>query len=269
MRLFFSKYLILFLTLSFISISTNIFAEETIKAKYQIEDSNIVGSQIEFEYYPESLYEVNCQIGHITDIVLKPGEEIIYIGAGDTAQWMVDQAIVNNTSHVYIKPKVSEATTNLIINSNFHSYRLIIQSTDNFYPIVKWNFNQEEQKARASIYNKQLQDDGYFDKNGVLTQRPKKLNFNYSLTKKKQITNVFIPLSIYDDGLKTYIKMQPNNKYDLPVLYNVDKAENITLVNYRIKGNLFIVDKVFEHGRLMFTNKAYIDFKATKKKDEK
>lgn len=240
-----------------------------IKPIYQkSQDAQIVGSQAEFVYHNESLYEVNCQIGHITDITLRPSEEITYIGAGDTAQWMVDKAIVVDTAHVYIKPKVSDVSTNIIINTTHHSYRLLLNSTDNYYPIVKWSFADEEEKNNALIQSDKLKADGYKDKNGYLVARPKKLNFAYKITKKKNITDVYLPLAIYDDGLKTYIKMQPNNKYDLPVLYHVDKAKKVTLVNYRIRGNLFIADRVFQHGRLIYTNKSSIDFVECKK-DEK
>ena len=79
-------------------------------------------------------------------------------------------------------------------------------------------------------------------------------------------TNVKVKL---DDGVRTYIEM-PKNRYDLPVLYNVDDMddEKLTLVNYRIKGKYYIADRVFNHARLQYTSKLYVDI-YPKEGDEK
>ena len=233
-----------------------------VKATYTHDDANISGSQLTFEYLPQSLYEVNCKTGHIKDIILKPGETIQYIGAGDTAQWMVDNTVVDGTAHVYVKPKLSEITTNLIVNTEYHSYRLVLISTDTYNPIVRWNFAKEE----AEIYeDNQREKQKSLHKGTAQTNTFKKLNFNYQIERKKKLEEQFLPVSIYDDGIHTYIKMQNNNKYDLPIIYNVNRENTLTLANYRVCGNLFIVDKVFSHGRIIYTNKASVDFVAHKK----
>lgn len=237
-----------------------------VKAKYTYDDANISGSQLTFEYVPQSLYEVNCKIGHITDIILKQGETIQYIGAGDTAQWMVDNTVVDGTAHVYVKPKLTDITTNLIVNTEYHSYRLVLTSTDTYHPIVKWNFAKEDaaifEENERSKYGK-AKGDGSIRPNDF-----KKLNFNYKLDRHKNMEAHFLPVSIYDDGIHTYIKMQQNNKYDLPVVYSVSQNNELSLVNYRVLGNLFVIDRVFEHGRIFYTRKASVDFLTSKNKGE-
>lgn len=79
----------------------NTFAAEP-KAIYRIDDAELVASQLNYEYYPESLYNVDCQVGYVTDIVLKPGDSVTHIAAGDTAQWMVDSANIGNVTHIYV-----------------------------------------------------------------------------------------------------------------------------------------------------------------------
>ena len=49
--------------------------------------------------------------------------------------------------------------------------------------------------------------------------------------------------------------MPQSNKYDLPVLYNVDYENKMTLVNYRIKNGYIIADRVFRKARLCYTPK--------------
>lgn len=263
---FFSTPIIFLSVVLFVSHFSFAFAEEyqgyEVKAKYTYDDADISGSQLTFEYLPQSLYEINCKTGHITDIVLKPGENIQYIGAGDTAQWMVDNTVVDGVAHVYVKPKLTDITTNLIINTEYHSYRLVLTSTDIYHPIVRWDFTKEEAEIfEENERNKYQNIRNTNSKSDVL----KKLNFNYKLEKKKKIEDHFLPVSIYDDGIHTYIKMQQNNKYDLPVIYNVNREKVLTLTNYRVRGNLFIIDKVFTHGRIIFTNKASVDFISCKK----
>ena len=78
----------------------NTFAAEP-KAIYRIDDAELVASQLNYEYYPESLYNVDCQVGYITDIVLKPGDNVTHIAAGDTAQWMLIQQLLG-TLHIFM-----------------------------------------------------------------------------------------------------------------------------------------------------------------------
>ena len=77
---------------------------------------------------------------------------------------------------------------------------------------------------------------------------------------KKADTALF-PLKVFDDGTRTYIQMPKSNKYDLPVLYNVENIdkEKLTLVNYRIHGAYFIADRVFTHARLYYSSSVYVD----------
>lgn len=230
---------------------------EEIKPLYVYEDAKISGSQLVFEYKPESLYEAKCRPGHITDIMLKPGEEITHIAAGDTEQWLIDKARVNNITHVYVKPVREGIETNLIINTSLHSYRLLLSADTYYHPIVSWKFADEErilerQKAQAALKS--------------LTAPKVRLNFDYRLKGDKDSPLVAVPKAIFDDGTHTYIKMPDSGSYDLPVLYRVDKDKKLSLINYRVKNKLFIADRLFKHGRLSFAKDSAIDFYPTKKK---
>ena len=228
------------------------------QAVYTLPDAVTVGSVYNFEYKPESLYEINCKAGYITDIALKPGEGVVHIAAGDTSQWMVDRSTVGNVTHIYIKPKVESARTNMIINTQLHSYRLVLNATDTYTPMVSWNFTDEdaaEQEAveRSEEIRKSLRAEQQGIENGV------KLNFAYKLKKKKNVDESIYPKTIFDDGIRTYIVIPKNNRYDLPVLYNVEHDGKLTLVNYRVKGSMMIADRCFKHARLSFGSDSSVD----------
>lgn len=250
-----------------LSTATTCFAEGP-KAIYNAQDAQLSGSKVIFEYKPESLYEIDCMTGRITDICLKPGESLTHIAAGDTVQWAIDNTTVNNVTHVYIKPIKDDISTNLIINTTTHSYRLILNATDRYTPIVDWHFTDEEKASKTALIKsmelKNSKASGLYNK-GIPVKKHI-LNFNYSLKNKQAIPDTFLPVAIFDDGIHTYIRMPESNRYDLPVLYLVDTDNKMTIVNYRVKGNMFIADRTFTKGRLLFAKNVSVDFVPTKKK---
>lgn len=252
-------------TLSMIPFNNIVSATEP-KAIYRMDDADLVASQLNYEYYPESLYNINCQVGYITDISLKPGDVVTHIAAGDTAQWMVDSATIGNITHVYVKPLVKDIDTNFIITTNKHVYRLVLNSSDFYIPIVKWNFSKEDAEVAAAIKQaKANRDESVSSSEKQTIVKIRDYNYAYEIKKKKNIEPEFCPTAIYDDGIRTYIRMPKSNKYDLPVLYTVDRENKMTLVNYRVNGNVFIADRCFTHARLVFGKKMSLDFIPMKK----
>ena len=53
--------------------------------------------------------------------------------------------------------------------------------------------------------------------------------------------------------------MPKSNKYDLPTRYLVEDGNKLSLVNYRVRGQYFIADRVFEKARLKYSSTRYID----------
>ena len=79
------------------------------------------------------------------------------------------------------------------------------------------------------------------------------------LKKKKNVDESIYPKTIFDDGIRTYIVIPKNNRYDMPVLYNVEHDGKLTLVNYRVKGSMMIADRCFKHARLSFGSDSSVD----------
>ena len=89
----------------------------------------------------------------------------------------------------------------------------------------------------------------------------KVMNHGYELHGSDEAEKNLYPLQVFDDGVRTYIQIPKSNKYDLPVLYHVNDKEKqkLTLVNYRIRYGYFIADRVFDHARLQYSAKEYVD----------
>lgn len=237
------------------------------KSTYMTSDGDCTAAKVVYEYKPDSLFNVNVQMGFISDIQLKAGEKVINIDAGDTKRWLIDQATVGGTAHVYIKPLAPGIQTNMIINTEQHSYRLYLVSvSENYTPIVQFVF-PEESSFRKLVEKplpwKNKEEKNYYDvymtqtKSGQYVE--KKINKKYKVKKHGQLETSLYPSAIFDDGIHTYIQMPRSNKYDLPTLYNVDDSNKLTLVNYRVKNGYIIADRVFRKARLCYSTKTYLD----------
>lgn len=230
---------------------------------YSVADGTPHASKTTYEFKPDSLFEVHTKKGYVTDIKLKPGEFITYLGAGDTVRWLIDQSSVAGTTHVYIKPLASGIQTNMIINTGSHSYRLLIDEGAGFTPIVEFAFPQEEMKRQLltkPVLTKEEQhfNDIYMTKNESGRRVLKNINRYYKIKKHGSFSDDMLPTEIFDDGTRTYYKMPQSNKYDLPTLYLVEDGK-LSLVNYRVRGEYFVADRVFERARLQYSQKRYIE----------
>ncbi len=231
---------------------------------YSVSDGTPHAAQTTYEFKPDSLFEVHTKRGYIVDIKLKPGETITYMAAGDTTRWLIDQSTVAGITHVYIKPLEKNIMTNMVINTSTHSYRLLIDEGNGFTPIVQFSFPQEDmQKAllKNPVLSKEEKEfsDIYMTKQKSGRRVLKKINKNYEIKKHGKFGDDMLPTEIFDDGVRTYYKMPKSNKYDLPTLYLVEDGNKLSLVNYRVRGQYFIADRVFEKARLKYSSTRYID----------
>ena len=269
------KQKILVTTFAFVCATTPVFAQEAI---YAVADGKLNASELTYDFYDDSLYCINVKVGHVTDIILHQGENFISAIGGDTKQWMIDKARVGNVTHIYIKPLVNSARTDIIINTDKRSYHFLVTATDYYNPIVNFNITKEidaQKKKKIKKLNEPTKEEKEFmtifteSKNGEVVL--KDMNYKYKIkANNKRLAEDICPKKVFDDGVRTYIEM-PKNRYDLPVLYNVDVLDNkkLTLVNYRIKGKYYIADRVFNHARLQYTSKLYVDIYPVEEEGDK
>lgn len=216
-------------------------------------------TNVTFYYLPGGIYRIYCKPGYLTDIKLHPGEAITFIGGGDTSRWVIDAAQAgsgdNQAWHVYLKPVKEGIETNLIINTTGHSYQLQVRAGDWFNPIVNWAYNQEIKIIQEAARERDAQR--YVDSDlPVLTVD--NINFGYTVVKNKL---QWSPTAVFDDGVKTYIKMPPSmNTANAPVLF-VKTGKTLSLVNYRLKHNYFIVDLLFDEAELHASPKEIVKIK--------
>ena len=224
-------------------------------------------SRLEYQYSSDGVYEVFARKGYVIDIILKAGEQLRGVIAGDTVRWMVETARIGNTPHVFIKPTADAVTTNFVIYTDSRAYHLLLSEHMNDTPIICWQYPEDVQ--RAEITPEQEAFDEIFMERMDGHYVYKILHRDYTFKGSKRADKELFPLEVFDDGTRTYIKLGTGNKYDLPVLYRVDDKNKgkLTLVNYRIRHGYIIADRVFDHARLKYSAREYVDI-VPKKEDE-
>lgn len=199
-----------------------------------------------------------CAVMQVCDVELQAGEQVNSIHVGDSARWTIEPAITGNGAteiqHLIIKPMDVGLETSLVVTTNRRTYHLRLRShrTDFMprvsftYPdeaIAKWeNIKQRDQKSRQE---RTIPTTGEYLGD---------LNFGYDLSGSAS----WKPIRVYNNGIKTIIQMPAAMaQTEAPALLVVRKDggalgdSDSVMVNYRVQGDRYIVDTVFDKAILI------------------
>lgn len=222
-----------------------------------------VRAKVVFPFYEKSLFEINTSTDRMTTIELEPGEKITTSDgkprAADTVNWVVDTAESGEGNAksvlVLVKPITPGAETNLLIPTNKRSYYIVLRSDSQAYmPIVGFNYPFEEAKAReASAKATEVEE----QKHEAVGVSPDQIRFGYAV---KGSSVEWKPVRVFDDGSKTYIQMPAAMRSsEAPALFVMEDGKDPQLVNYRVKGDYYIVDRLFTRAQLRVGTRNAVD----------
>ena len=153
----------------------------------------------------------------------------------------------NEQQHIYIKPTRPDLDTTLCINTDRRSYILELHSYDEAWmAAVAWRYPQDEVAQLESTLDQQQALAQSSTTTGVSVD---KLNFGYGVAVMSGRPQ-WVPIQVFDDAHKTYIRF-PAAMLDreAPALFVVSSTGDTQLVNYRVKNDTYIVDRLFEDRR--------------------
>ncbi|RAI36083.1 P-type conjugative transfer protein TrbG [Rhodoplanes serenus] len=218
-----------------------------------VRDGFINAMQV-YPYTSGALYQVYTAVGQITDIALQPGEQLVGSGpvaAGDTVRWIIGDTLSGSGAtqqvHILVKPTRAELMTNLIINTNLRTYHMELRSTERTYMAsVSWQYPQDQlialrrQNAQAEAARPVA--------TGVDLAN---IHFRYAIEGDRA---PWRPLRAYDDGRQVFIEFPRGiGQGEMPPLFVVGPEGNTSeLVNYRVRGNYMVVDRLFAAAELRF-----------------
>jgi type IV secretion system protein VirB9 len=202
--------------------------------------------------FSDSAPTIVCAPLHVCEVQLQPGEVIE--GAphiGDAVRWKVAPAVSGSEEqrvvHLVMKPTEPGLDTNLIVPTDRRTYHLrLVSSSEHYVSSVAFEYPDDQQRAWQDLAKSSAPHSaagaGANVANDMPTVAVNRLNFNYKIKVVKG-KPAFKPLRAMDDGYHTYVAM--NDEVPLgeaPVLIGVAANGDEQMINYRLKGNLYVVD---------------------------
>ena len=201
-----------------------------------------------YPFAPGALYRLYAAPQKVSDIALQPGETLVAISAGDTVRWVVGDTTsgtgASKQVHILAKPFAAGLKTNLVITTDRRSYHLELESTDHTYiAALSWTYPQDE-----LIALKQQNDEAKAVVPIDTGLSVNSLNFDYAISGDNP---PWKPLRAFDDGRHVYIEFPATlDRGEAPPLFAVGDGGTSDLVNYRFRGNYYVVDQLFPAAEL-------------------
>jgi type IV secretion system protein TrbG len=215
------------------------------KARMTSTTEGFVEAMQYYDYMDGTLYQVVTAPGHITSIVLRPGERLIDMAAGDTVRWVIGQTTTGRgalaQTLVLIKPIRPKLATNLMIATDERVYMLELESVkgDVYNAAIAWNYAEDQKAAlqRSMQLATSVQPAAGMD--------TATLNTGYAVEMVEGDEPDWLPTRVFDDGRKTYIEFPDNlGVMEAPPLFVLNESGDAQVVNYRVRDNVYIVDRL-------------------------
>lgn len=206
-------------------------------------DASLVGALHEFAYERGALYAIQASPQRITDIALEPGEALLSVSAGDTTRWIVSDARSGSgpstQAHVLVKPNAANLSTNLIVMTDRRIYHLDLKSVPGTaMAAVSWRYPADMMLANNPLPPPAPPPPPF---------APDQLNLRYRIDGDKPDWR---PLAAFDDGQQVFIEMPEKIRtMEAPPLFVIGD-EGAELVNYRVQGKYYVVDRLFNKAEL-------------------
>jgi type IV secretion system protein VirB9 len=208
-----------------------------------------------FAFEPGRIFEVWTSPMRVTVISLRQGERLTSMVAGDTVRWQIAETTsgsgASTQTHVVVKPLRGDLTTNLVLTTSERVYLLNLRATtqaNSANAAVAWEYplaapldmeailanptRAAELGARLPL--DQLETRYRLEVRGFMASRP-----------------AWMPETVFDDGAKTYIRFPAIAAHvELPPLFVVSADGEAQLVNYRMRGQTYVADQLFERAEL-------------------
>jgi type IV secretion system protein VirB9 len=197
-------------------------------------------------------YRLYAAPEQISDIALQPGETLVSVAAGDTARWIIGDTSSGSgparRTHVLVKPVAPGLGTNLVIATDRRIYHVEAVSTvRTAMAAISWTYPRDSlialRETAATMPEPAVSP-------AVAVEA---LNFNYRI----EGDNVaWRPVRAFDDGHQTFIEFAASlGDGEAPPLFLTGADGKAELVNYRLKGRYYVVDRLFGAAELRLGGK--------------
>lgn len=201
---------------------------------------------------------VLCAVLQVCDIQLQQGEKVNGLHLGDKARWTIEPAITGTSPfeivHVIVKPHDVGLDTTLIVTTDRRTYNIRLRShRTKFMPKVTFTYPEDALAKWDALKSTQR----VTKQKKIIPQTGEylgELNFEYNI----EGNTSWKPVRVYNNGVKTIIQMpETMAQTEAPTLLVVREndamfsSDEEVLVNYRVQGDRYIVDTVFNKAILI------------------
>jgi len=212
---------------------------------------------ISWPYLPGKQYPVMCAVLQVCDVALQPGENVNGMNVGDP-RYTVEPAVTGSGAgqvlHLILKPLDVGLDTTLVLTTDRRTYHFRLRSSRTaLMPFVSFTYPEEAMAKWDAIKTREVKvrQDNTIPQTGEYLGN---LDFNYMVNGSTR----WKPTRVYNDGRKTIIEMPfTMQQSESPSLLVVRKDGGpftdveTQMVNYRVQGNRYIVDTIFDKAILV------------------
>ncbi|SRR3990167_2733157 len=211
---------------------------------------------VRFVYGAQQI-NVVCAVLQVCDVELQPGEQVNNLNVGDprfTVEPSISGVGAGEVQHLIIKPLDVGLDTSLVVTTNRRTYHIRLRShRTEFMPRVGFTYTEDAVAKWDAIRTREVKEkqERTIPKTGEYLGD---LNFNYEVTGSA----AWKPVRVYNDGTKTILQMPTAmSQTEAPTLLVVRKDgglftdDETVMVNYRVQGDRYIVDTIFDKAILI------------------
>jgi type IV secretion system protein VirB9 len=224
-------------------------ADANSKARIDPARDGFLNAMQVYPYTEGALYQLYAAVNQVSDIALEPGEKLVSVSSGDTVRWVIGDTVsgagIGARVHILVKPIAAGLATNLLITTDRRAYHLELTATEKTYMAsLSFTYPQAEIMRLKRAAAERAEGNAVVAQDGVQLEA---LRFRYRIEGEAP----FRPTQVFDDGRKVYIRFPLSlPQGEAPPLFVAGPDGKPALVNYRVKGATYIVDRLFAAAEL-------------------
>jgi type IV secretion system protein TrbG len=179
-------------------------------------------------------------------IELEAGERVTATALGDTERWVVDEATAGRAPIVIVRPAACDLATNLVVATDRRVYELSLES-----PVCA-----KRSLVRTTRHVRFAYADSQAVGVGAVTSPPAPESLSFAYRWKPDRRAVWSPVVVYDDGAHGYVRLPESARHaDLPVLLVEEDDHTTAVINYTVRNDTYVTDRVFARAILRDRNR--------------
>jgi type IV secretory pathway VirB9-like protein len=182
---------------------------------------------------PSPIWRLDVAVDTFSTIVLAPGEHLHYAGLADTKRWVLDETVAGSgetqRTVLLIKPESDKLRTTILLTTSLGMYHLEAYAHKTSYvAAVAWK---------------------HPDRVAMTKPPPLPSRNRYQMRVITSPAPAWTPTSSWDDSKHFFVRMPDAlSVTTVPTVYICRDDAEAELVNYRVKGTTYIVDRLLAPG---------------------